>query len=73
MKYFKKKPTCKMILTEHLMKVSGRSKTSKRARKPPHNWIGRNKKKREKREKKEIRKGPALLEASCERGKESTH
>ena len=38
----------------------------KRARKPPHNWVGQKRKKRRERErrKKEIRMGPALLEGA---------
>ena len=74
-KHTKKKnsSTCRMILTDHLLKAGRRPQTSKKGRKPPHNWIGQKEKtEREKREQ-IIRMGPALLGGTCETGKESTY
>ena len=42
-----------------------------RARTPPHNWVERKEETRERKEKKDIWTGPALLRGSYKRGKES--
>ena len=49
-KYIKNTSTSGMICTEHLLNAGRRPQTSKRARKPPHNWVGQKKKEKERKE-----------------------
>ena len=46
-KYIKNTSTSRTVCTEHLLNASKRYQTSERARKPPCNWVGQKKKRKE--------------------------
>ena len=56
---------------EHSLNAGRRPQTSQKARNSPRNWVGQNKK--EKNRDKRIGTGPAPVGGSCEGGKVSTH
>lgn len=73
--FYHKFPTCRMILTEHLLNTGKKPYTSQRAIKSPHNCVGQKGEKERVHERRQKMKSgrPTPLGKSCERRKFSTH